>query len=67
MFGENLRAVRETRKMSRAALARMVNVAPRMIGMIEQGLRAPSLALAVDIADALDSTVDDLVHGRQTA
>jgi len=61
MFGQNVKRLCEIRGWSLEKLARQVEVSSRMIFYIVQGLRAPSLQLAVSIAEALGTTVDDLL------
>ena len=41
-------------------LADLVNVRRETIGRLEQGQYCPSLRLAMDLAKALDTTVEDL-------
>ncbi len=56
----NLEVVRDRRGMTRNELADTVGVHYQTIGYIERGEYAPSLALAFRIANALESTVDEL-------
>lgn len=51
---------RDALKLSTYDLAKLVNVTPQMICMIEYGRKVPGLYLAKDIADALDCKLDDL-------
>ena len=49
--------------MSQRELARRVGVNQTMIAHIENGLRIPSLAVSLDLAEALKTTVDELCKG----
>lgn len=60
MFGINVMKRRDALKLSTYDLAKLVNVTPQMICMIEYGRKVPGLYLAKDIADALDCKLDDL-------
>lgn len=46
--------------LKQADLADLVNVRRETIGRLEQGQYCPSLRLAMDLAKALDTTVEDL-------
>ena len=48
------------RGLKQADLADLVNVRRETIGRLEQGQYCPSLRLAMDLAKALDTTVEDL-------
>lgn len=62
-FGNNIKILRENRKLSQKQLADSVGVTQAMICQIEKNLRVPSLAVGYEIAKALDVTVDDLCKG----
>ena len=51
--------------LSQDQLASAVGVTQRYIGFIEAGDRTPSLKVAKKIADALDSTVDDIFLSKE--
>ena len=51
---------RMERGLKQADLADLVNVRRETIGRLEQGQYCPSLRLAMDLAKALDTTVEDL-------
>ena len=46
--------------MTQAQLAQAVKVNQSMIGLIETGRKIPSLMLTMDIAKALDCTMNDI-------
>lgn len=56
----NLKFKRMERGLKQADLADLVNVRRETIGRLEQGQYCPSLRLAMDLAKALDTTVEDL-------
>lgn len=59
--GENVRRLRESKGISTHKLAKLVDVTQPMITHIERGRKIPSLSLAVDIAQALGCTLDELL------
>lgn len=56
----SLKFKRMERGLKQADLADLVNVRHETIGRLEQGQYCPSLRLAMDLAKALDTTVEDL-------
>lgn len=56
----SLKFNRMERGLKQADLADLVNVRRETIGRLEQGQYCPSLRLAMDLAKALDTTVEDL-------
>ncbi|MDB6497378.1 helix-turn-helix transcriptional regulator [Bifidobacterium pseudocatenulatum] len=56
----SLKLKRMERGLKQADLADLVNVRRETIGRLEQGQYCPSLRLAMDLAKALDTTVEDL-------
>ncbi len=56
----SLKFKRMERGLKQADLADPVNVRRETIGRLEQGQYCPSLRLAMDLAKALDTTVEDL-------
>ena len=57
---KSLKFKRMERGLKQADLADLVNVRRETIGRLEQGQYCPSLRLAMDLAKALDTTVEDL-------
>lgn len=47
--------------MSQAALAERAGITQGMVSMMEDGSRTPSLAVAKGIAEALNTTIDELL------
>lgn len=60
-LGRNLHIALYDKKMSKTELANKVGVSQQMISDIVQGKKTPSAAKLVQIARALDTTVDDLI------
>lgn len=56
----SLKFKRMERGLKQADLADLVNVRRETIGRLEQGQYCPSLRLAMDLAKALDTTVENL-------
>lgn len=56
----SLKFKRMERGLKQADLADLVNARRETIGRLEQGQYCPSLRLAMDLAKALDTTVEDL-------
>ena len=56
----SLKFKRMERGLKQADLADLVNVRRETIGRLEQWQYCPSLRLAMDLAKALDTTVEDL-------
>ena len=59
-LGSNIRAIRESRKISQEELAFKVSSARNYIGCIERAEKYPSLAIILDIAEALNCSLMDL-------
>lgn len=59
-FGERLRDYRKARGMSQGELAAQLGVALNMISKVEHGVRKVSFEEAVQLADALQVSLNDL-------
>lgn len=57
-----VRHYRQQRKLSQLELAVRVGVDTRQIGRIEQQVNLPSIILLCRIAEALEVSLDELVH-----
>lgn len=64
-FGENLKAERQRMELTQQKLAAKVGVTPAAIAQYELGVKSPSIVTASRIAEALEITVDELLHGRK--
>jgi transcriptional regulator with XRE-family HTH domain len=64
---KNLRRRREAKKLSRWELAKLADVSPQTISDIELKGTNPRVDIAARLANALDTTVDDLLGRRRRA
>jgi putative transcriptional regulator len=60
MLVTRIRELRAIHDMEQMELARIVDVRRETIGRLERGLYNPSLKLAMDIAKAFNTTVEDV-------
>jgi transcriptional regulator with XRE-family HTH domain len=60
-FSEVVKRARESRGLSRAALAKKAGLHQTYIGLLERGARSPNLDTAKAIADALNTTLGKMV------
>ena len=65
ILGKRIKEVRQQQGLSQMRLAEMVNVSASHINHVESGLKGASLALLIEIANALNVTVDELLCGNQ--
>jgi len=61
-IGKRIRVNRHNVGMTQETLAEKVNVSPPYISRIENGSSSPSLQTLVDICNALNITIDDLMQ-----
>lgn len=61
ILGKNVRRYRLMKSLTQCALAETINCTEGYIGQIERAKSKPALSTAVDLANALDVTVDDLL------
>lgn len=61
LFGENLRAVRQSQKITQEDLADRVGVSRISLNAYERERRRPPLDVAVKIANILGVTLDELI------
>lgn len=62
ILGKNIRRIREAKHLSQEELAFRISSARNYIGCIERGEKFPSLAIILDIANALDCKLKDLIE-----
>lgn len=61
-FGATLRELRTEKGLSQDVLASLSDLDRTYISLLERGLRQPSLATIFQVAKALDTQPDTLVH-----
>lgn len=62
MLGENIKKIRQKRKLTQDKLARLADVPYTSLTKIETGvIKRPSVQVVAKIAKALDITVDELI------
>lgn len=61
-----IREIRKGKGLSQEQLAKQCGVSRQTINAIENNKYDPTLGLAFDLAEALDTTVDGLFFGRKT-
>ena len=62
-FGDNLKMVREQKKLSQGELASMLNMHATHLSRYERNITAPSVEVLKKIADVLGVTTDMLLYG----
>ena len=67
MLGERIGAVRRSRGLSQAELARRLGISPSAMGMYEQGRREPSAQTLVALSRELQVSTDFLLTGKTAA
>jgi transcriptional regulator with XRE-family HTH domain len=60
-FSEIVKELRESRKLSRAALAKKAGLHQTYVGLLERGERSPNLDTAKAIADALEIPLGKII------
>ncbi len=64
-IGENIRSIRTQKKLTQEELAKKIGVARPMIAQIERGTKSITLELGVEMAQALDCTLEDFLSEGQ--
>lgn len=64
-FVFNLKEIRKTKMISQTELAKILGVSSQAVQQFENGQRVPSLERAVEIAQALEVTLDELIEFRR--
>jgi transcriptional regulator with XRE-family HTH domain len=65
-FGRQIRAARERRGLTQRELAERAHIADKYVSRLELGIATPSIAVAKKLADALESSLDEIIETRQT-
>ncbi len=63
-LGKNIKKRREQYDIQQNELAQRLSVSAAMINRIEQGTKDPSVSLLIQIAKALNCTVDELIYDK---
>lgn len=64
-FVFNLKEIRQEKGLSQTDLAKKMGISSQAVQQFENGVRTPSLERAVEIAQALEITLDELIEFRQ--
>jgi transcriptional regulator with XRE-family HTH domain len=67
IIGENIRRIREEKKLSQKELAAAIEVAPTQYSRVETGKVMPALKTLIKIAKTLDVPLDVLVNADSNA
>lgn len=62
-LGMSIKKIRESNGMKQAELAEKIGVTQSMLCQIERGSKIPSVLLSIEIASALNCTINDLIEG----
>ena len=57
-----LKELRAERNLTQKAVAKAVGITTSYYGMIELGVRQPSLSLALDLAEFFNTSVEDIFY-----
>ncbi|MDE6105107.1 MAG: helix-turn-helix domain-containing protein [Clostridia bacterium] len=60
-FYENLRFLRQSRKMTQSALAKLLGVDQRTVSTWEKGICEPSFTMLAKICDIFDESFDNIL------
>lgn len=62
MFSENIKKLRIERKLSQADIAKKLGITQQAYSLYELGLKIPSFAMVLNIADFFGVSIDSLVN-----
>ncbi len=66
-IGQNLRRIREQKRISQKELALSMDMAPAQYGRLENGKATPSILTLMRVAKALNVGLDLIVYGKKIA
>ena len=66
-IGNMIRKYRKNKKLTLLHLSEMIDVSESFIGQIERGKNKPSLETIINLANALEVSVDDLLYNNLEA
>ena len=64
-FAENLKRLREKKRISQCELAKNVGISQSAIAQYEIGLKVPTIVIGAKLAKVLDVTCEDLLNSIQ--
>lgn len=59
--GERIRLIRESKGIKQNALAKMINITPSYLSLIEKGAKTPDIDMLSDFSKALDVSFQEIV------
>ena len=65
-FGERLRAFRKQQKLTQKQLGQRINIANATISSWEDGAKVPNILSIIDLCEAFDLSLDDLLDLKKT-
>jgi|SRR5690554_5439997 len=65
-FGEQFSRLRKEKKFTQERIAELLGVSPQAVSKWENDLSYPDIELLVDIAELLDTSIDDLLGAKKT-
>lgn len=65
IIGKNIRIERKMHNLSTEELARRLDLSASYIGLLERGIRCPSLKCLFKICDIFDISIEDLIRERK--
>lgn len=60
-FAKNVRKIREEKNFTQETFAEALNSSPKYIGCIERGEKSPSFRFLFNMAEVLDTSIENLV------
>lgn len=64
-FAENLKKLRTEKGLTQQELANLIEIAQPTLAQYEKGLKFPTIITAVDLAQKLGTTCEELVNGQK--
>lgn len=64
-FAENLKRLREKKRISQCELAKNVGISQSAIAQYELGIKVPTIVIGAKLAKELDVTCEDLLNSIQ--
>ena len=67
LMGENIRKERASRNISVDQLAKLLDITPGFMGLIERGQRGANPSTLLKLSEIFETTVDTFFYGREDA